>query len=270
MPLKRLLRAGAGPVNTLIPEDRHGRGVMRLPLGARALDDLLDGGVESGAITEFYGEAGAGKTNWCLQLARNVARDGRKVVYVDTEGVSLERLQQICGPDFKRVQQNVLFFEPYSLVDQEQMIEKAARLAATADVGLIVLDSATLHYRLGLGTGDDVNGRRALAAQLQVLLTVARRRDVPVVMTSQVFTNVDKGDELEPVGGQLVRHILKAIVRLEKTGPGRRRATIVKHRSIGEGLSADFVITVRGLESAGGDAPATVEVAPHASEPAGE
>lgn len=255
---------------------------MRLPLGTASLDDLLDGGVESAALTEFYGEAGAGKTNWCLQLARNVARDGRKVVYIDTEGVSTDRLRQIAGDDFKRVHQNILFFEPYSLRDQEQMVEKVSRLASTADVGLIVLDSATLHYRLGLGTGDDVQGRRQLALQLQSLVAVARKRNVPVVITSQVYTNVDR-EELEPVGGQLVRHIAKAVIRLEKLGPGRRRATVIKHRSIAESLTADFVITMRGLETPGGEperdastpaheAPADAPPAPEAraTYPAGE
>lgn len=232
------------------PHDPDG---MRVPLGCEALDDLLGGGVESGALTEFYGEAGTGKSNACLQLARNVARDGRKVVFIDTEGVSIDRLEQMCGADFKRVHASILFFEPYSLREQEQVVEKAVRLAASADVGLLVIDSATLLYRITLGTGDDVGGRRLLANQLQQLVTVARKRHIPVVMTNQVFTNVDKNDELEPVGGQLIRHLTKAVVRLEKLGPGKRKATLVKHRSAPEGLSAEFVIARGGLETPGGE-----------------
>ncbi len=234
-----------------------GPNAMRLPLGCPPLDELLHGGVESGALTELFGEAGAGKTNVCLQLARNAALAGRKTVYIDTEGVSLERLAQISGDHVDRVRQNVLFFEPYSLREQEAIVERVARLAAgTPEIGLVCFDSATLHYRIALGTGDDVGGRRALAAQLHVLAGVARKRDIPVVITNQVTTNLDT-DELEPLGGQIVRHLSKAVLRLDKVAPGRRRATIMKHRSVQEGLSAEFRLTNAGVVGEG-DAPALV------------
>lgn len=219
----------------------------RLPLACPPLDELLHGGVETGAITEFFGEAGAGKTNACLQLARNAALAGRKTIYIDTEGVSLERLEQMSGEHYHKVRENILFFEPYSLREQEAIVEKAVRVAmGSQDIGLVILDSATLHYRVGLGLGDDVGGRRQLAAQLQQLAALARKRDIPVVMTNQVTTNIET-DELEPLGGTIIRHLVKAVIRLDKTTVGRRRATIIKHRSVQDGIHADYRITMRGL-----------------------
>lgn len=242
-------------LDTLMGRTILERNAMRLPLACGPLDELLHGGVESGAITEFFGEAGSGKTNVCLQLARNAALAGRKTVYIDTEGVSLERLAQISGDHVDRVRQNVLFFEPYGLREQEAIVERVVRLVAgSPEVGLVCFDSATLHYRIALGTGDDVGGRRALAAQLHALAGVARKRDIPVVITNQVTTNLDT-DELEPLGGVVVRHLSKAVVRLDKVGPGRRRATILKHRSVAEGLSAEFRITTQGLLGEGEPAP---------------
>ncbi len=224
------------------------KSAMRLPFHCSTLDTLFDGGIESGALTEMFGEAGAGKTNACLQLAVSAVRDGRKVVFIDTEGVSMDRLQQIAGDDFRKVQQSILFFEPLNAREQEQAVEKAARVAAqSSDVGLIIVDSATLHYRLGLGSGDDSVGRRILAQQIQSLVSVARKRDIPVVITNQVYTNIDKDDQLEPLGGTVMRHLSKAVVRFEKLGHGRRKATMVKHRSIAEGREAVFHIANDGL-----------------------
>ncbi|HWG92149.1 MAG TPA: DNA repair and recombination protein RadB [Candidatus Thermoplasmatota archaeon] len=222
---------------------------MRVPIGCSSIDHILGGGVESGALTEFFGEAGVGKTNVCLMLARNVARQGRKAIYIDTEGVSFERLQQICGADFNNVKSHILFFEPYTLKEQEAIVEKACRLASgSADIGIVILDSATLLYRASLGGGMDVQNRRAIGNQLQALVGVARRKDLPVVITNQVFTNVET-DVLEPLGGQTMRHISKAVIRLEKVGIGRRMASTVKHRSLAEGQQAPFIITSRGLEA---------------------
>ena len=230
-----------------------GVSMARLPIACPPLDELLHGGVEPGALTEFYGEAGSGKTNVCLQLARNAALAGRKVVYIDTEGVSMERLAQMSGDHYRKVRESILFFEPYSLREQEAVVDRVVRLVAGApDVGLVILDSATLHYRVSLGTGDDVAGRRALAAQLQALASLARKRDVPVVITNQVTTNLETED-LEPLGGQVIRHLAKAVIRLDKAGIGRRRATIMKHRAVAEGRTAEFRIHMRGL--AGEDDP---------------
>lgn len=210
------------------------------------MDSLLEGGLEGGAITLFYGEAGSGKTNICLQVASNVALTGKKVVYIDTEGVSLERLQQIAGENYEEVMKNILFFEPHSFDEQEKSVDKAVKLAESSlEVGVIVLDSATIHYRLT--RNDEERGiRKSLSPQLAKLLAVARSKDVPIVLTSQVYTDIEKGT-FEPLGGHVLLHNAKAIVRLEKVSAGTRRAVIVKHRHLEEGKRAEFKLTKTGV-----------------------
>ena len=221
---------------------------MKMALECRALDDLLGGGVEAGCITLLHGEAGSGKTNFCLQLARNVVRAGRKVIYIDTEGVSLERLRQICGEDFELVAKNILFSEPYSFEEQENLIEKAVKLAENnPEVGLIVIDSITMHYRLTMRDETRRDERYSLTRQIAKLLRVSRQREIPVVVTSQVYTDIDTGRYL-PLGGHMLSHNAKTIVRFEKEGRSQRAAVLEKHRHREEGSRATFRITARGLE----------------------
>ena len=59
----------------------------RLSLNCSSLDKLIGGGLEPKIITEIYGEAGTGKTNICLQSARECAKQGKKVAFIDSEGV---------------------------------------------------------------------------------------------------------------------------------------------------------------------------------------
>ncbi|MGB2581308.1 MAG: DNA repair and recombination protein RadB [Thermoplasmata archaeon] len=220
--------------------------MTRVPVGAKALDELLGGGLEAGAITLLFGEAGTGKTNICLQVARNVALDGKKVVYIDTEGVSMERLKQVSGDDYEKVMKSILFFEPHSFDEQEKIVDKAAKLAESpAGVGVIILDSATIHYRLT--RKDDEKGiRKSLSPQLARLLVVARNMQIPVLLTSQVYTDIEKGT-FEPLGGHVLLHNAKAIVRLDKVGASSRRAVIIKHRHLEEGRRADFKLTKSGV-----------------------
>lgn len=71
--------------------------IKKLPTGCRPIDNLLDGGIECGSITEFFGENGAGKTqnshNFAVQCLRpeadgGFAEEGKDlpvVLYIDTE-----------------------------------------------------------------------------------------------------------------------------------------------------------------------------------------
>jgi len=221
--------------------------VAHLPIGSRALDDLLEGGLEGGALTLLFGEAGSGKTNVCLQVARNVALEGKKVLYIDTEGVSLERLKQISGDRYEDVMKNVLFFEPSTFEEQEKLVDKAVKLAdSSLEVGVVIIDSATIHYRLT--RNDEERGvRKSLSPQLAKLLAVARSKNIPILLTSQVYTDIEKGT-FEPLGGHVLLHNAKAIVRLDKTGSSSRRAIIVKHRHLEEGRRAEFRITKNGVD----------------------
>jgi len=210
--------------------------------------DISPGGVEAGSITLLHGEAGSGKTNFCLQLARNVVRAGRKVIFIDTEGVSLERLRQICGDDFDVVAKNILFSEPYSFEEQEKLIEKAVKMTeGNPEVGLIVIDSITMHYRLTMRDETRREERYGLTRQIARLLRVSRQRNIPVVVTSQVYTDIDTGRYM-PLGGHMLSHNAKTIVRFERTGISTRTAVLEKHRHEEEGGRATFRITAHGLE----------------------
>jgi len=207
-----------------------------------SLDKLLEGGIEAGIITEIYGEGGTGKTNICIQAAKSCVEEGKKVIYIDTEGISKERLLQVFKD--KKKLEKILFFFPFSLKEQEEMVEKAVKI----DAGLIILDSANLFYRLEMHD-DEANATRSLTKQLVLLQIEARKKNIPVIITSQVYS---AGDDIKPFAGRSMDHIAKTIIKLEKVGnkngKEERKATIMKHRSIPEGKSINFFITQDGIE----------------------
>ncbi len=213
----------------------------KLPLHC-SLDKLLNGGIEAGIVTEIYGEGGTGKTNICIQAAKSCVEEGKKVVYIDTEGVSKERLLQVIKD--KKKLEKILFFFPFSLKEQEEMVEKAVKI----DAGLIILDSANLFYRLEMNE-DEAMATRSLTKQLVTLQIEARKKNIPVIITSQVYS---AGDEVKPFAGRSMDHIAKTIIRVEKVGSKNgkeeRKAILLKHRSIPAGRSINFFITSDGIE----------------------
>lgn len=280
---------GQGAAQRLHVPVRDSPRVQVLATGCPSLDDLLDGGLELDAITLVFGEGGSGKTNLALQLAREVARAGKVTAYVDTEGVSAVRMQQIFAdlegrqagdhdapaadvtsaetpgvlsasdagnattlpaPDGALQDADagwldrVLFFKPYTITEQERLVQNATR---GNNLGLVVVDSINMHYRLHLDGGDaEQEASRSLYKQLHHLTNFARKHQVPVLVTGQVYGGEDT---TQPFARRVMEHLVKALIRFEKRPDGSRKATILKHRSIEEGRSARFRIGATGLES---------------------
>ncbi len=218
----------------------------RLPSGCQSLDRLLGGGFEAGIITQLYGEAGSGKTNIAIQLAIQAVARGFRVIFIDTEGFSPDRFSQIAGENALEIAGKIMIFEPMSLEQQHVSIKDAAKVAGN-DLGLVVLDSATSLYRVLLEADDNRTVRRMLSVQMSDLQELARRHRIPVLITNQIYTDIETGT-LRPLGGTSLEHICKAVISLEKVGDGLRRARIMKHRSQPEGEIAEFRITSRGVE----------------------
>ena len=222
----------------------------RIPSGCKCVDDLLGGGFENGIITQLYGASGTGKTNLCIQLAIECVRRGKKVIYIDTDGFSAERFKQIAGEDAKKIGGEIIIYEPTSLPQQYSTIVSLEKIMSEK-IGLIILDSAALFYRLGLSTEEsnevNISTRRELVNQIGLLHGLARKHGVAVVITNQVYKDVSTG-EVCPIGGTAIEHLSKAIILLERTGISKRRATLRKHRSKSEGTSCEFILTDKGAQ----------------------
>ena len=123
--------------------------------GIPALDNLLGGGLEVRTITQIYGEPASGKSTLCMIAAVSCLRAGQPVVYIDSEGFSIERFRQIAGEDTEKIADHLFLFEPLDFEHQGTMIAEAEKVLKTHKPGLLVMDSATALYRTDLekGTG---------------------------------------------------------------------------------------------------------------------
>lgn len=216
--------------------------------GCGPIDDLLDGGFERGTVTQVYGQPAAGKTNIALGAVVETAAAGSVAVYIDSEGLSTARFEQLASAydeDVSELASRVIIKEVLDFEEQAQAVQDAAELAERAD--LIVLDSATGFYRLER-TEDSEGGEalRSVARQITHLLSLARRYDLAVVLTNQVYTNPET-DQIRPLGGHTLEHWTGTVLRVDRFRGGMRRATLEKHRSKPAGETAKFEITNTGL-----------------------
>jgi len=217
--------------------------------GNAVLDQLLGGGLEVRTITQFYGEPASGKSSLCMIAAVASLRAGQTVVFIDSEGFSIERFRQISGTDTEKIADRLFLFEPIDFEQQGIMIAEAEKILKVHKPGLLVMDSATALYRNDLERGRD--SIQMLTRQMIHLLGYSKRYDIPVIVTNQVYMDTVKNTFLG-LGGTALEHISKVIIRLEKTDrTGFRRARLVKHRSQPEGASFEYEIVSDGIRAQG-------------------
>lgn len=215
----------------------------RLSTGEDAFDDLLGGGLEPRVITQLYGGPASGKSVLCVIASVACLKAGKGVIFVDTEGFSVERFRQVAGADAERLAEHLYLYEPHDFDHQGIMIAGLDRILSRGGIGLIVMDSATGLYRTTLEKGPEA--MQHLSRQMVKLLGFAKRYEIPVLISNQVYMDVQK-NVFVGLGGTALAHISKAIVRIDIVN-GHRKATLEKHRSLAPGRSFEFDIMERGI-----------------------
>ena len=224
-----------------------------LSTGCGAIDDLLGGGFERGAVTQVYGPPAAGKSNVVLSAAVEAATGGGSALYIDTEGLSVDRMEQLAsaraGPDrsVEDVASRIVVSEALTFDQQREAVQDAAEFAD--EVEFIALDSATGFYRLERTEQEDGEALRAVARQVTHLLSLARKHDLAVAFTNQVFTDPDS-EQTRALGGHTLDHWSAVILRLDRFRGGNRRVTLEKHHARQAGETGQFRITASGLADA--------------------
>lgn len=242
----------------------------KISAGSYDLNKWLYGGYEKDVITTFYGPAGSGKTNFCMIAAVSQAKKGNKVIFIDTEGgFSIERAKQIAGANFtEQTINNILLLKPTSFEEQKNAFSSLLKELKAENVGLIIVDSMAMLYRLEMGDAHQISDadkavekirevNRSLAGQLRMLAEIARKREIPVLVTNQVYSDFlsaedfkqGKEKKVNMVGGDLLRYWSKTLIELVNES-GKRKIYLRKHRSLPEKELA-FQITNDGIKKRG-------------------
>jgi len=210
------------------------KAIDRVSTGSKNLDDLLGGGIETWAMTEFYGEFGSGKSQVCHTLCvmvQNPKEGGgldAGAIYIDTEGTFRpERIAEIAesrGMDSDKVLSRITVARAYNSAHQELIVKELGRIIEPNKVKLVILDSAVAHYRAEfVGRATLSERQQRLNRFMHLLLRTAEIYNVAVVVTNQVQAAPDSffGDPTRPTGGHVVAHTSTYRIYLRKAAKNR-------------------------------------------------
>lgn len=216
-------------------------GVERLTTGSKNLDEMFRGdlpegcgGLETGALTEVYGQYGSGKTQFCLkllataQLPRERGGLDSDVVMMDCEEIYRYTTQRVdamfesVGLDPAAARRRVTVATPNTsdmAIAALDGIEERMRGGAR----VVVVDGSMSHFRADYGIfGRDGYPKRArpMTEFLNRLKRMAALHNAVVVISNQVRFKPDGfGDPVEPYGGSILAHTSTYRVYFNKVSP---------------------------------------------------
>ena len=208
--------------------------IGKITTGTECLDNLFDGGVETQALTEVYGEFGCGKTQFCHTLCVMVQKSREEggleggVLYIDSENTFRpERIVSIAkanGMDPQKVLDNIVVARAYNSAHQVLILEEAGTVIRESNVKLLVADSAVGLFRSEyLGRGTLSERQQRLNHFVHLLSRIAETYNCAAVATNQVMASPDVffGDPTKPIGGNVVAHTSTYRIYFKKSGKKR-------------------------------------------------
>lgn len=224
---------------TTATEYHHRRSeLITITTGSKQLDTLLGGGIETGSVTEVFGEFRTGKSQLChtlavtCQLPIDMGGGEGKCLYIDTEGtfrpsrlLSIGERYGLSGND---ILDNVAYARAYNADHQHQLLNAAASMMASTRFSLLIVDSVMALFRTDYSGRGELSARQNhLARFLRNLQRLADEFGIAVVITNQVVAQVDGAsafsmDPKKPIGGNIIAHASTTRLSLRK-GRGEQR-----------------------------------------------
>ena len=253
---RKLTRLGFVTARELLVERKN---IKRVTTGSKSLDELLGGGVQTSAITEFAGEYRTGKTQLCHTLAVTVQLPEEKgglagrALYIDTEGTFRpERIVPIAkrfGLSPEEALENIYVVRVFSTDMQMEVVREIRKEIPKKNIKIVLIDSVTSLFRAEFHGIDTLAIRQQMLNQhLLDLKLLAWAFNIPVVVTNQVVATpgVMFGNPLQPIGGHVLAHAVTYRVFLRKGKGDTRVAKIIDAPDLPE-AEATFRITTGGI-----------------------
>ena len=232
--------------------------------GSTDLDALLGGGIETGSLTEIFGEFRTGKTQMMHTLAvvaqRTLDQGGAegKVIYIDTEGTFRpQRILEIAdrfGLEPEGTLDNIIVARAHNCDQQMELLAEAAALMCETRFALLIVDSATALYRTDYNGRGELSERQMHLGQfLRQLTRLCEEFGIAVVLSNQVVANPDgmsfAKDATKPIGGNIIAHASTTRLKFKKGRGDNRVCQIYDSPTLPESECA-FSIGANGIDNA--------------------
>ncbi len=216
----------------------HARSASRRTTGSQGLDSLLGGGLPTGSITDVFGAAATGKTQFAFQNAvfacyssfSGEITDGRPVVaFVDCAGsFRPERIAEIAsarGYDATKILELISSIAVRSVAEQGRASETVLQDDYFSRCRLLIVDDVTTNFVAQLNEPEQLIERQFLLSNyIRRLSYISLRMGFSTLLTNSVRSRGDLGEG--ETAGKLFSQF--AFYRIRFSREGRIRTAVVE------------------------------------------
>jgi len=232
--------------------------IKKIGIGCSGFDNILDGGFESGAITEVSGRDGTGKTQLAHLLVVRALKESpeNKAIFLDTENTFRgDRIADFAIAnelDPNEVMERIYVARAYNSDHQILLVDEIEKMLQKDDTfRVLVVDSLTSHFRAEyIGRGTLAGRQQLLNKHMHHLLRLADLYNLVVLCTNQVMSDPGQfyGDPIKPIGGNIVGHNATFRIYLRPGKAGSTYAKLVESPNLPQ-ADCNFLITKNGFEN---------------------
>ncbi len=174
----------------------------RISTGSSAFDDLLGGGVSKVSLTDVFGAAGTGKTQFAFQnllTTRSKSDDSKpRSVFVDCTGsFRPERIVEMAKArklDYESILEGIYTIYVRSVDEQKFVTERVAKEEIFSKCRLVVVDDATSNFVVEFGDDEIAARQTALSLYVRGLVVLAYSRGISVLVTNSARSRGKLGE----------------------------------------------------------------------------
>lgn len=225
--------------------DNHTKEIQAITTGSLSLDAAIGvGGIPRGMITEIYGAEGSGKTTVALNVAKGLADNGGKTLYIDTENLLNQKLLKVVLGESAKTE-NIIIITPDSAEDAFMIAEAGID---SGEFELVVIDSIGA---MASKQEKDKPFDKASMGQLPQLVSRFLKRNIYSIRTSNIAILVlnqvrdDIGAYIKTFktpGGHQLQHQAAVRISLSRGQKIKRDEEVV-------GILVKFVVTKNKLSA---------------------
>ncbi len=157
--------------------------------GIKKLDQLLDGGIKNGIITDIFGANGTGKTQLVMQISINSLKQGDKILFQDTTGeFRPERMLEIIKSQNlnSSLLDNVFVGRITNTAEQIQFLSKLTQMN---NFSLVVIDNVSDLFSFEYSKKEQtLEKNSSFMKYMHDLSLIAIQKKIPIVVTNIVRT----------------------------------------------------------------------------------
>ncbi len=162
--------------------------------GHKKLDQLLDGGVKNGIITDIFGAYGTGKTQLAMQICINSLQKGGHIFFQDTTGeFRPERMLEIIKThNFDpKLLDNV---KVGRITNTSEQLQYLSKITESENFSLVIIDNVTDLFSFEYSkVTQELEKRNLFMKYMHDLSLIAIQKKIPIVVTNMIR----KIDEIE-------------------------------------------------------------------------